>query len=177
MNKLKVVPRFIKEIILTVISYAVLWALWNFILKEYIVLSSQALSTIGLALSTSVGVLTAIIVSFVLIAWQSSRQERSTSYWRWRYILHQLFDFYDANLEVLWEMREEVAELTGASSAVALVDPMPRDNLKELTNKVWSKITSGLEELQGVKRPSDEQVKKGRAYTDITNYLVDLYHC
>ena len=104
MKKLKAIPRFVTEIAFTAIMLMALWALWNFVVHEHILLSDQGLSTIGLALSTSLGVLTAIVVSFVLITWQSSRQERSTSFWRWRNSLHQLSDCFDANLEVLPEI-------------------------------------------------------------------------
>jgi len=176
MDKLKGIPRFAKEITFTIILYAVLWALWNYVIKEFIVLSDQGLSTIGLALSTSLGVLTAIVVSFVLITWQSSRQERSTSFWRWRNSLHQLSACFDANLEVLPEIVEDIVKLTGEASAAALIAPMPRDKLKEHTINVFNKIIKVTEKLQGIKAPSDEQVAKGRAYKDIGNYLVLLTH-
>jgi hypothetical protein len=84
MKKLKKIPRFYWEIIFTVILFVVLWALWSFVIKENVVLSDQGLSTIGVALSTSVGVLTAIVVSFVLIVWQTSRRDRNESFLRWR---------------------------------------------------------------------------------------------
>jgi len=175
MDKVKAVPRFIKEIILTVISYVLLWVLWNFILKEYIQLSDQGLSTIGLALSASLGVLTAIVVSFVLITWQSSRQERSAAFWRWRNALHQLVEFFDTNLEVLWEIREEVTQFTFEASAVSLISPMPFKKLKELSDKIGGKIEKVKKELQGIKKPSKEEVAKGRVYmVDMTNYLVVL---
>ena len=150
MDKLKKkLPRFVQEIIVTAISSVGLWALWSFAIKEF-TFSDQALSTIGLALSTSAGVLTAIVVSFVLITWQSSRRERSSSFWRWRNVLHQLVDSFDANLEVLWEIREEVLELTQASSEVALLAPMPRDKFKQLSSKVSDKATKVAEKLQYV---------------------------
>ena len=176
MKKLKAVPRFVKEIIFTVISYAVLWVLWYSILKEYIVLSDQGLSTIGLALTTSLGVLTAIVVSFVLITWQSSRQERSTSFWRWRNSLHQLCDCFDANLEVLPEIKRDIIKLTWEASEAALVAPMPRDRLKEYNIKVYKEITKVTKKLQGIKEPTNEHVAKGRAYKDISNHLVVLTH-
>ena len=174
MDKVKVVPRFVKEIILTVISYVLFLVLWNFAIKEYIVLSDQALSTIGLALSTSLGVLTAIVVSFVLLTWQSSRQERSTSFWRWSNSLHQLCDCFDANLEVLPEIMEDVVKLTWEASAAALVAPMPRDRLKEYIIKVGDKTTKLTEKLQAIKQPSKEVLTKARAYNDIGTYLVHL---
>jgi hypothetical protein len=174
LDKLKAIPRFVWEIILTAILYMALWVLWDIILKEYIVLSDQGLSTIGLALSTSVGVLTAIVVSFVLITWQSSRQERSTSFWRWRNTLLQLSDSFDADLEVLSEIVEDVINLTWASAEVSLISPMPRGKFKELSSKVWNKATEVMEKLQGIKEPSKEEVAKGRAYSGITNHLVHL---
>lgn len=176
MKKLKAIPRFVTEITFTAILFVVLWILWDFILKEYIVLSDQGLSTIGLALSTSLGVLTAIVVSFVLITWQSSRQERSTSFWRWRNSLHQLSDCFDANLEVLPEIVGDIIKLTWEASKAALVAPMPRDRLKEYNIKVWNKITKVTEKLQGIKEPTDEQVARARAYKDISNHLVVLTH-
>ncbi len=174
MKKLKAIPRFVTEIAFTAILYVALWILWYFILKEYIVLSDQGLSTIGWALSTSLGVLTAIVVSFVLITWQSSRQERSTSFWRWRNSLHQLSDCFDANLEVLPEIVGDIIKLTWEAAAASLVSPMPRDRLKEYNIKVWNEITKVAEKLQGIKEPTNEQVAKGRAYSDIGTHLVNL---
>lgn len=176
MKKLKAIPRFVTEIAFTAILFVVLWILWDFILKEYIMLSDQGLSTIGLALSTSLGVLTAIVVSFVLITWQSSRQERSTSFWRWRNSLHQLCDCFDANLEVLPEIKRDIMKLTWEASTAALVAPMPRDRLKEYNIKVWNEITKVTEKLQGIKEPTNEQVARARAYKDISNHLVVLTH-
>jgi len=176
MRKLKTMPKFTKEIILTVISYAVLCILWYFFIGEHIILSDQGLSTIGLALSTSLGVLTAIVVSFVLITWQSSRQERSTSFWRWRNSLHQLSDCFDANLEVLPEIVEDIMKLTWEAAEASLVSPMPRDRLKEYNIKVWNKITKVTEKLQGIKELTNEHVVKGRAYKDIGNHIVVLTH-
>lgn len=176
MKKLKAIPRFVKELIITVTSYIVLCLLWYFFLGELITISDQGLSTIGLALSTSLGVLTAIVVSFVLITWQLSRQERSTSFWRWRNSLHQLSDCFDANLEVLPEIVGDIIKLTWEASKAALVAPMPRDRLKEYNIKVWKEITKVAEKLQGIKEPSKEDSKKARAYNDIGNPLVDLTH-
>ena len=174
MDKLKRIPRFCWEIAITVIMLMALWALWNFVVHEHILLSDQGLSTIGLALSTSLGVLTAIVVSFVLITWQSSRQERSTSFWRWRNSLHQLCDCFDANMEVLPEIVGDVIKLTWEASKAALVAPMPRDRLKEYDIKLWKEIPKVLEKLQGIEEPSKEDLKKVRAYNDIGNPLVDL---
>lgn len=174
MKKLKKMPKFAKEIIITVISFVVLCLLWAFFIEEYIVLSDQGLSTIGLALTTSLGVLTAIVVSFVLILWQRSHQERSTSYWRWRNTLIQLANYFDANLEVLMEIAEDTIRLIQASAEVALVAPMPRNRFIKLSNEVLKKATKVGEELQGIKRPSKEEVAKGRACKDITMYIVDL---
>ncbi len=176
MNKLKAIPKFAIEVALTIILYAILWALWNFIIKENVVLSDQGLSTIGLALSTSLGVLTAIVVSFVLITWQSSRQDRSTSFWRWINSLHQLSDCFDANLKVLPEIVGDIIKLTSEASAASLVSPMPRDRLKEYNIKVWTEITKITEKLQGIKEPTNEQVARARAYKDISNHLVVLTH-
>ena len=176
MKKLKAIPRFVAEIAFTAILYVALWILWYFILKEYIVLSDDGLSTIGLAISTSLGVLTAIVVSFVLITWQSSRQERSTSFWRWRNSLHQLCDCFGANLEVLPEIVGDIIKLTWEASEAALVAPMPRGRLKEYDIKLWKEIPKVLEKLQGIKEPSKEDLKKVRAYNDIGNPLVDLTH-
>lgn len=174
MGKLKKkIPRFVQEIIVTAISYAGLWALWNFVIKEP-TFSDQALSMIGLALSTAAGVLTAIVVSFVLITWQSSRRERSTAFWHWRNALDKLEDSFDANLELLKEIAQDVIRLTWESSKVALVAPMPRDQFIELSSKVSDKLTQLVKELQGIKTPSKEQETKGRAYKDIMNQLVYL---
>jgi len=174
MGKLKAIPRFVTEIVFTAILFVVLWILWDFILKEYTVLSDQGLSTIGLALSTSVGVLTAIVVSFVLITWQSSRQERSASYWRWRKAFLELFDSFDTNLESLAEIAKDIVVLTTEASAAALIAPMPRDRLKELVPSTLNKVAAVLERLKSIKDPSKEDFRKGRAYKDIGIYLVDL---
>lgn len=174
MGKLKTIPRFTTEIALTVILYIALWALWNFILKEYVVLSDQGLSTIGIALSTSIGILTAIVVSFVLITWQSSRQERSTSYWRWRDALLKLLDTFDVNVESLKEIAGDIVVLTTEASAAALIAPMPRDRLKELVPSTLNKVAAMLERLKSIKEHSKEDLKKGRAYNDIGTYLVHL---
>lgn len=171
MKRLKIMPKLAREIIITVISYVVLCVLWSFFIGEYIVLSDQGLSTIGIALSVAGGVLTAIVVSFVLVIWQWSREARSSAFWRWRNALDQLVKFFDVNLEVLWEIREEIAELTLESSAVSLVSPMPRDKFKELIDKVFSKMAKSDEELQEEKEPSKEEVLKQQAYMYISNYL------
>jgi len=131
MKKLKAMPKFAKEITITVISYIVLCVLWSFFLGEYIVLSDQGLSTIGLALSTSLGVLTAIVVSFVLIVWQTSRRDRSESFLRWRNTLHQMFEFYDANMEKFKEVRDEVKILTYEASEVASMAPLSLNRCKD----------------------------------------------
>jgi len=176
MNKLKAMPRVAKEIILTVISYALLLVLWSFILKEYIVLSDQGLSTIGLALSTSVGVLTAIVISFVLIIWQTSRRDRSESFLRWRNTLHQLFEFYETNLEKLMEIREDVIVLTREAYEVASIAPMSFERCRELIPKLMDKITRDTEQLQDIKNPSNEQVEKARLLKYMGDYLVMLAH-
>ncbi len=176
MNNSKTMPRLVKEIVITVVSFAILCVIWAIFFKESINIPDESLSTIGLALSASIGVLTAIVVAFVLSIWQSSRQERSTSFWRWRDILHQLFNFYDANLEILWEIREEMLALTWASAEVSLVTPMPRDKLKKLLDKVTLKIANEKEIMRMIddppKNPSKEEVAKQRAYMDISNYFV-----
>jgi len=174
MKNIKKVPKFYWEIISTIILYALLVVLWNFGINEDIVLSDQGLSTIGLALSTSIGVLTAIVVSFVLMIWQSSRQERSTSFWRWRNILRQLVEFFDTKLEVLWEIKEEVANLTLESSGVSLITPMSRGKFKELINKVDDKMASLSKEVQEIEDPSKEEVEKHHAFMYISDYLVTL---
>lgn len=174
MKKLKTMPKFAKEIIITVILYVVLCVLWSFFIGEHIMLSAQGLSTIGIALSTSVGVLTAIVVSFVLITWQSSRQERSASYWRWRDALLKLLDTFDVNLESLKEIAEDIVVLTTEASAAALIAPMPRDRLKELVLSTLNKVAAVLERLKSIKEASKENLKKGRAYNDIGTYLVHL---
>ena len=171
MEKLKVIPRFATEITLTIILFVALWALWNFVIKESVVLSDQGLSTIGIALSTSIGVLTAIVVSFVLIIWQWSREARSSAFWRWRNALDKLVEFFDAKLGLLWDICDEVKELSEKSAEVSLITPMPRDKFKELIDKVFSKMAKSDEELQEEKEPSKEEVLKQQAYMYISNYL------
>ena len=174
MKKLKSMPRYAKEITITVISYVVLLVLWYFFVGEYILLSDQGLSTIGIALSTSFGVLTAIVVSFVLITWQSSRQERSTSYWRWRDALLKLFDAFDSNKESLKEITKELMTITKEAAAAALIVPMPRDRLNELIPSTFNKIGEILNGLRLIKDPANEDIKKGRAYHDIDTCLIHL---
>jgi len=176
MKKLKEIPTFAKEIIITAISYIVLCVIWYFFVGEYIVLSDQGLSTIGITLSTSIGVLTAIVVSFALIIWQTSRRDRSESFLRWRNTLHQLFEFYDANLEKNMDIRKEVMELTFEASAVPSIAPMSLDRCRELTSAVLNKITEDSEQLQDIENPSDEQVEKARVRKYIGDYLVMLVH-
>lgn len=176
MARLQGIPRIGKEIIITIVSFFALWALWNFAVKDYAVISDQALSTIGIALSTSVGIVTAIVVSFVLMTWQSGRQERSTSFWRWRNTLHQFFDFCDTNFEVLKEIWPDVMELTQSAAAVALIAPMPREKFKELYKKISDKLGTAPVEQQEIKEPSQGDLLKARVYMRITDYLVLLTH-
>lgn len=176
MNKLKAMPRIAKEIILTVILFVALWALSDFAIKEYIVISDQGLSTIGIALSTSIGVLTAIVVSFVLIVWQTSRRDRSESFLRWRNTLKQLVEFYNANLEKLMEVWKEVTTLTQEASAVASMAPMSFSRFKELISPISDKITEYAKQTQNIQNPSSEQVEKARVYAYMSDYLVTLAH-
>lgn len=85
MNRLKIMPKLVKEIIITVISYVLLCLLWYFLVGEYIILSDQGLSTIGIALSTSIGVLTAIVVSFVLILYCTPVSQAVAKRVSWRF--------------------------------------------------------------------------------------------
>ncbi|MFC1977997.1 hypothetical protein ACFLWS_07040, partial [Chloroflexota bacterium] len=176
MQKLKAVPRFVTEIILTAISYSLLLVLWYFILNEYIMLSDQGLSTIGLALSTSIGVLAAIVVSFTLIVWQTSRRDRNESFLRWRNTLHQFFEFYDANMEKYEEIREEVMALTHEASAVASITPMSRSRFRELSSPISDKNTKDAEQSQTIRNPSPQQIEKALVGKYIGDYLVMLTH-
>jgi len=176
MKNLKTMPKFAKEIIVTVILYVVLCVLWSFFIGEHIMLSAQGLSTIGLAVSTSLGVLTAIIVSFVLIVWQTSRRDRSESFLRWRNTLHQLFEFYDENMEKYKEIRKEVLVLTYEASAVASIAPMSRNRCRELISAISDKIVKDAEQLQNIQNPSNEQVEKARVGKYMEDYLVMLVH-
>jgi len=176
MKKLKIMPKLAREITITVISLVVLCVLWYFFIGEYIVISDQGLSTIGIALSTSLGVLTAIVVSFVLIVWQTSRRDRGESFLRWRNTLHQLFELYDANLERIMEIREEVMVLTTEASAAASIAPMDINRFRELTNKILDKIIPFSEQVQDIKNPTQEQVIKAKLYKLIMDLLVMLTH-
>lgn len=176
MKKLKVMPRLTKEIIGTVISYVVLVLIWWFILNKYIVLSDQGLSTIGLALSTSIGVLTAIVVSFVLIVWQTSRRDRNESFLRWRNTLHQLFELYDANLEKIMEIQKEVMVLTSEASEAASIAPMDINRFRELSKKILDKVIPFSEQVQDIENPTQEQVEKAKLYKLIMDLLVMLAH-
>ncbi len=174
MKKLKIMPKLAREITITVISLVVLCVLWYFSIGEYIVISDQGLSTIGIALSTSLGVLTAIVVSFVLIIWQWSREGRSSAFWRWRNALEQLIKFFDAKRKLLWDVWDEVEELTLKSAGVSLMTPMPRGELKGLIDKVASKLSKSYEELPEGKKPSTEEVVKQQAYMYLSSYLFIL---
>ena len=158
MGKLKTIPRFTTEIALTVILYVALWALWNFILKEYVVLSDQGLSTIGIALSTTLGVLTAIVVSFVLIIWQFSRKERSDNFLRWRNALEQLDKFFAENAKSLEAILLELSELILVSHRVSPYNPMPLKKFEELFKKVEDKL-------------QEEKWTQPDTYKQISNYL------
>lgn len=142
MKKLRRIPRFYGEIISTVVLLIALWLLWNFIIKEYVVISDQGLSTIGIALSTSVGVLTAIVVSFVLILWQFSRQGRAAAFWRWSEDLDHLIDFVDARLGKLGDVEEKLIEFTKEAGGVNIVNPMPRDKFVKLKDGIFNKMSS-----------------------------------
>lgn len=174
MDKLKYFKRVFVEITLIIVLYVFLCVFWFLIIKDSIVLSDEGLSTIGLALSSALGVLTALVTSFVLIIWQMSRQERSSSYWRWINALYQLDECFDKNIEVLPEIVEDVMHFSWEAHSSALISPMSRDKIKEHTSKVWDKITKVTEEQQKIKNPTARDVIKGRAYKDIGNHLVLL---
>lgn len=140
MNKLKTMSEFAKEIVITVISYIVLCLLWYFFLGEFIAVSDQGLSTIGLALSAAVGGLTAIVVAFVLIVWQFSRKNRSDNFIHWRETLDQLDKVFRENIKSLGGMLPELAQLILASSRVSLINPMPIEKITELFNEVEEKL-------------------------------------
>jgi hypothetical protein len=178
MKKLKTMPRLTKEIIITVISFVVLYILWYFFIGEFIVISDQGLSTIGIALITSIGVLTAIVVSFVLIVWQTSRRDRSESFLRWRNTLRQFIEFYNANAnpEKLKEVQNEVNTLIYEASQVAFFAPMNLGRCGELISAISNKITKYLEQSQRIKNPSAEQVEKVRVNAYMNDYLVTLTH-
>jgi len=169
-------PRLVKEIIITVISFVVLYILWHFFFGEYIVIPDQGLSSIGIALSTSIGVLTAIVVSFALIVWQTSRRDRSESFLRWRNTLHQFVEFYDANLEKLTEYSKEVIPFTYEAHAVATMAPMSLDRYRKLTLTIVGKLTEGAKQSQNIKNPSVEQLAKLKARKYLGDYFVLLTH-
>ena len=120
--------------------------------------------------------LTAIVVSFILIVWQTSRRDRNESFLRWRNTLHQLFEFYDANMENYEEIQEEVKALTWKASAVASIAPMSRNRCRELVSAINDKITDDAERWQNIKNPSAEQVEKARIGKYMGDYLVMLAH-
>jgi hypothetical protein len=176
MKKLKKMPKLAREIIITVISFVVLCLLWAFFIEKYIVIPDQGLSTIGIALSTSMGVLTAIVVSFVIIIWQTSRRDRSESFLRWKNTSQQLIQFYDANLEKFKEVQNEVMALTLEASAVAFRTPISFERFIELTSPLMDKIGKAAKLLGGIKNPSAEQVEKAKLYTYMSDYIVTLTH-
>jgi len=162
MKKPKGIPKLAKEIIITVISFVVLYILWYFFIGEYIVIPDQGLSTIGISLSTSMGVLTAIVVSFVIIIWQTSRRDRSESFIRWRNTAQQLNNFYDANLEKFKEVQNEIMTLTLEASAVAFRTPISLEKFRELTSPLLDKMGKFITPLKDIENPTDEQVAKAR---------------
>jgi hypothetical protein len=139
MNKL---PRYDKEIVITIISYVILSLLSYFFLGEYIVVSDSALSIISLALSAVVGGLTAIVVSFTLIVWQLSRRDRSENFIHFRETLEQLDEVFKRNIALLTGMLPELSRLLLAGSRVSVVNPMPIGKITELFNDVENKLQS-----------------------------------
>ena len=168
--KFKAIPRYYYEVIITILAYILFWTLF----KDSLIISDQGLTTIGMALSTSLGVLTAIVVSFILITWQSSRQERSSSYWRWKNSLTNLFDVFDANVERMNEIAQDIYTITTEAAAAAIIHPMPRDRLKELIPSTLDKIGNILNRMRKNAETSDEDVQTGRAYHDVHTCLVNL---
>lgn len=169
-------PKIAKEIIITVISYGGLCLLCYFFVGEYIMISDQGLSTIGIALSTSLGVLTAIVVSFALIVWQTSRRDRSESFLRWRNTLHQIFEFYDTNLEKLMEIREDIMVLTYEASEVASITPMSLERFKQLTSNIIRILTEDAKRILEIRNPTEEQLEKAKLGKYLMDYLVMLAH-
>lgn len=161
MDKLKKIPKFAKEIVITAISYIGLCLLWYFFLGEFITVSDQGLSTIGLALSAAVGVLTAIIISFVLIVWQLSRRDRSDNFMHWRETLDQLDNVFRENIKSLQEILPELSRLLLASSRVSLINPMSIEKITELFNGVDEKL-------------QEETVEQVEIYKQISNLLTRL---
>ena len=170
-EKVNTIPTYIIEIITTLIVYLVLCLLCYFVIGDYITLSTQGLSTIGIMLSTSIGVLTAILVSFVLIVWQTSRRDRSESFLRWRNTLHQLFEFYDANLEKYMDISEDVMVFTVEASEAASITPMGLKRYRELASKIMEKLAVDARIEQEIKNPTPEQIEKAK----IGNYLMDYF--
>ena len=173
-DKLKAMPRFVKEIISAIVLCAVSYLSWVFAVQGYIGLSDQGLLTIATALSATMGVLTAIVISFLFIIWQSSHQGRDTAYWHWRDSLERLCDLFDTKLEVLWDIREEVSNFTHNAKAVSIVTPMSSKDIIEIKDKLLDKISAILNSMQGIAQPTEEDLIRGRAYNDVGTYLTDL---
>lgn len=150
--------------------------MWYFSFGKSFVISDQDLANIGSTLSTSIGVLTAIIVSFSLLVWQTSRRDRSESFLRWRSVLNQLFEFYDAHMEEIFEIKDDIKNLTWEGAAVSAISPMSRERCKTLVSITFDKITRQSEQDMNIKNLTKEQLFRAKAGTYITNYLVLLVH-
>ena len=176
MKKLKTMPRFVKEIVITVCSYIILCLIWYYFIGENITLTDQGLSTIGLVLTTSVGSLTAIIVSFALIIWQTSRRDRNESFLRFRNTLHQLVKFNDINFKYFIEFQDDLSTLEMEASEAASVAPLNLDRYKILNSNIMNKLTDNIQKEQKITNPTNEQIEKARLKMYLMDYLVILAH-
>jgi len=74
-------PKFAKEVVITVGAFGVLSLVWWAGVDEHIMLSDNGLLKVGTVFSTTLGVLSAVVVSFLFVIWQFSRQGRDTAFW------------------------------------------------------------------------------------------------
>ena len=172
-------PRFVKEIIITVCSYIVLCLIWYFFVGEYITLSDSGLSTIGMALSASVGSLTALVVSFVLIIWQFSRKERNDNFFRWKETLNQLHNYYEKNGKLIKSIYLELSYLHMKCSSVSLIRPMTTEHDKlfiKFEEKFQKENLAQLNALSGKdkSRPVNVIIEKNMILNQVSYYLTLL---
>lgn len=114
-----------------------------------------------MALSVSLGGLTAIVVSFVLIVWQFSTKDRNDNFRQWRKTYEQLDGVFRENIESLEAMLPELSRLLLAATRVSLINPMPIEKITELFNEVEEKL-------------QQEEYKQVEIYKQISNLLTPL---
>jgi hypothetical protein len=170
------IPLWIKETGFVLFLYFVLCLLWYYLVGDAVVLSDQGLTTIGLALCSSLGGLTAIVISFSLIIWQTSRRDRTESFVRWRNILNQFMEFFDKNIEYFPGLEKNIITLMYGSASVSSISPMSREEFKKLSMPIFDKCEENAKRDMGISDPNKDQIHKAQTEMYLGNYLVLLTH-